>query len=332
MHVGLESDTPSEPAVALGDQRPPRHGCRRRSCRSRPRGGCGRCPRRGTAARRSTATDAPSRAARSTSVSRAVSGDSPATRLSVARAGSTTRRPACTRRTASASWRAGVSFTTKPDGAGLQGAPQEPGPAERRHDEHPHVRELRASRAAVASMPSSPGISTSSSATSGRCSRTAATTASPRADLGDDLEVRLEAEQRGERAADERLVVGQQQPDHGRDRPTARSRGLERPVVTTVAPAAAARSRSPAQPVARRPWRRRGPPPSSATSTLVGVEPDRAGARAAVPDHVGDALADGPGEQLAQRRRARRRRSWAGRLDLGGLERGPGAGELAGQA
>ena len=60
------------------------------------------------------ATDEPSRAACSTSVSRGVSGDSPATRLSVASDGSTTRRPACTRRTASASWAAGVSLTTKP--------------------------------------------------------------------------------------------------------------------------------------------------------------------------------------------------------------------------
>ena len=54
-----------------------------------------------------TATVEPSRAASSTSVSRWVSGDSPATRLSVASAGSTTRSPACTRRTASASRAAG---------------------------------------------------------------------------------------------------------------------------------------------------------------------------------------------------------------------------------
>jgi len=60
------------------------------------------------------AAEEPSRAARSTSVSRGVGGDSPLTRLSGASAGSTTRSPACTRRTASASWRAGVSFTTNP--------------------------------------------------------------------------------------------------------------------------------------------------------------------------------------------------------------------------
>ena len=61
-----------------------------------------------------SATVPPSRAARSTSVSRAVSGLSPATSDSAASAGSTTRSPACTRRTASASWRAGVSLTTNP--------------------------------------------------------------------------------------------------------------------------------------------------------------------------------------------------------------------------
>jgi len=56
----------------------------------------------------------PSRAARSTSVSRWVSGESPWASESAASVGSTTRRPWCTRRTASASSRAGVSLTTKP--------------------------------------------------------------------------------------------------------------------------------------------------------------------------------------------------------------------------
>ena len=35
-------------------------------------------------------------------------------------------------------------------------------------------------------------------------------------DLRHDLEVGLEVEQRGQRATHERLVVGEQQPDHGR--------------------------------------------------------------------------------------------------------------------
>ena len=51
----------------------------------------------------------------SSSRSRAVSGLGPSISDSAARSGSMTRRPACTRRTASASWRAGVSLTTKPE-------------------------------------------------------------------------------------------------------------------------------------------------------------------------------------------------------------------------
>ena len=95
-------------------------------------------------------------------------------------------------------------------------------------------------------MPSSPGISTSSNATSGECSqhRLDRRVAGPH--LGDHLEVRLEAEQRGDRAADERLVVGQHQPDHGRT--TDREKPGDRVRVTTVAPAAAARSRRPLSP------------------------------------------------------------------------------------
>jgi hypothetical protein len=112
------------------------------------------------------ATDEPSRAACSTSVSRGVSGDSPATRLSVASEGSTTRRPAWTRRTASASCAAGVSLTTKPLAPAFMARCRNPG--------RPKVvtTSTRVSgnawrMAAHVVMPSWPGISTSSSATSG---------------------------------------------------------------------------------------------------------------------------------------------------------------------
>ena len=67
------------------------------------------------------------------------------------------------------------------------------------------------------------------------------------ADLGDHLEVGLEAEQRGQRAAHQRLVVGEQQPD-GHGRTTFSEKPGSSAVVTTVAPTAAARSRSPASP------------------------------------------------------------------------------------
>ena len=91
------------------------------------------------------------------------------------------------------------------------------------------------------------------------------------ADLGDHLEVGLEAEQRGEGAAHQRLVVGEQQPDRPRRAPpAARSRGRAARS-TTVAPTAAARSRRPARPEPE-PRCRRGvaPAPSSRTSAAVG--------------------------------------------------------------
>ena len=65
--------------------------------------------------RRATSeTVAPSAAAWSTSVSLAVKGESPKMSESAASAGSTTRSPAWTRRTDSASSVAGASLTTKP--------------------------------------------------------------------------------------------------------------------------------------------------------------------------------------------------------------------------
>ena len=86
----------------------------------------------------------------------------------------------------------------------------------------------------------------------------------------------------------------------------------------------------PGQPVARagrlrRPARRRGPRPR-ARRGQHGAAP-----RAAVPDHVGDALADRPGEQLAQVGRHVVGGVGQVGLDLGGRQRGAGAGQLAGQ-
>ena len=93
---------------------PPRPGWSHRSCRWPPRGGCARCPRRGAPCgrwRRPRARPAPASAARARAP---VSGLGPSISDSAARSGSMTRRPECTRRTASASWRAGVSLTTNP--------------------------------------------------------------------------------------------------------------------------------------------------------------------------------------------------------------------------
>ena len=55
----------------------------------------------------------------------------------------------------------------------------------------------------------------SSSATSGAVRRAASSTVVAALDLGDDLDVVLEREQARERAAHHRLVLGDQDADHG---------------------------------------------------------------------------------------------------------------------
>ena len=85
-------------------------------------------------------------------------------------------------------------------------------------------------------MPSSPGISTSSSATSAPRSTGGGHHLVAAPDLGDHLEVGLEPEQRGQRAAHERLVVGEQQPDRRARQRCTRSRKpplVRRPTATS---------------------------------------------------------------------------------------------------
>ena len=147
-----------QPAVLVGDADGLGAVARRRSCRSPRTGGCARCPRRGAARRRCRRRSPPSRAARSTSVSRAGErATSPAARLSAASAGSTTRSPACTRRTASASWRGRRVLDDEPARAGLHRAAQVAGPAERRHDEHPDAGQRRAAARGVRADAVEPG-------------------------------------------------------------------------------------------------------------------------------------------------------------------------------
>ena len=91
----------------------------------------------GAAGRRCSATVAPVEGQRAAPRPRARSaGSRPRRSDSVASAGSTTRRPACTRRTASASCAAGVSLTTKPGGAGLERPAQVARTPEGRDDQH----------------------------------------------------------------------------------------------------------------------------------------------------------------------------------------------------
>ena len=134
---------------------------------------------------------------------------------------------------------------------------------------------------AAAEMPSSPGISMSSSATSAcRCAgglehEVAAL------DLGDDLDVVLEREQAGERAAHHRLVLGDQDADHALERqrePQAEAApgsrpGLERAVQAARPLGEAGEARSVGRSAAERPRRRRRP--ASETAVVARLERDR---------------------------------------------------------
>ena len=152
------------------------------------------------------------------------------------------------------------------------------------------------------------------------------------ADLGDHLEVGLEAEQRGQRAAHQRLVVGEQQPDRH-----PRTTCSEKPGESCPGHDRRARRRRPARAgrPARSPSRWSVPPvppvPSSRTSALVGVSRTSQVRAPGVPDHVGDALADRPGEELAQLGGHLVGGVGQVGLDLGRRQRDAGADQLAGQ-
>ena len=70
----------------------------------------------------------------------------------------------------------------------------------------------------VASIPSISGIRTSISTTSGRCCSASATASHAVAGLADGGAVRAEVDQHPEAAAQQRLVVGDQHPDHAATR------------------------------------------------------------------------------------------------------------------
>ena len=265
--------------------------------------------------------------------------ESPATSESAASAGSTTRRPACTRRTASASWAAGVSLTTKPLAPGLHRPAQVARAPERGHDQHPARRQRLRAAAAAAAMPSRPGISTSSSATSGRCSRRGRRP--PRRRGRPRRPPRGRARGRAAPPARRAPAPGRRRAAAGSRRLTrAHARAAEKPrrptrgaASTTVAPAPPARAR------AGRPARCRpaslaaGRRPSSRDLDAVAVQPHRAPAWRRCAGHVGDALAD------ASRRTARAASVGTSSVELGrsasisaASQRHPRAGQLAGQA
>ena len=144
----------------------------------------------------------------------------------------------------------------------------------------------------------------SSSATSGLDARAAVEHEVAALDLGHDLDVVLEREQARERAADHRLVLGDEDADHAlasgtvsrsRKPPLRPRAGLER-----RRGGARARSRRPVEAAAVAPRPDGSAAPSSSTCerarVAVGCDADRAVPRAAVADDVRRALAHRPGE------------------------------------
>ena len=132
----------------------------------------------------------------------------------MASAGSTTRSPWWTRRTASASWAAGVSLTTNPSAPDCIARRRKPGPAERRHDQHPRGRRDPAYLGGGADAVEPRHLDVEQRDV-GAVLEHGRDDVVPGRHLGDDLEVGLQAEQGRERAPHQRLVVGEQQPDHG---------------------------------------------------------------------------------------------------------------------
>ena len=178
-----------------------------------------------------------------------------------------------------------------------------------------------------------PGISTSRSATSGRVSRAAATTSSPRPTSATTVMsgsrssrvARAPRTRAWSSASRSRIVTGATPPAAAptvcaeasprsarRGRLVQHRRALAATTLspdppdggvstTTWAPAAAARSRSPDSPFpSRRDRRRTACPAVVDDGDPVVAQGDRAARCGAVPDHVGDALAHRPREQLAQ--------------------------------
>ena len=249
-----------------------------------------------------SAAVAPSRAAASTSRSRSVSGLAPSAIAAAASAGSITRPPGEHHPHRVGELRRRRVLDQEAGGARLDGPAQVAGAAEGGEDQRPRSGSSRAS-AAAASRPSRPGISMSSSATSGRCARAGCERLVAPAGLGHDLDVVLQREQAGERAAHHRLVLGDQDADHGARQRDARGAsrnaaagpgaGLQR----AADPARALREAGEAVAAVR--VAGAGGPSSSTSSATPsgGGERDRAGARAAVAHDVRGRLAHGPGQQ-----------------------------------
>ena len=254
-----------------------------------------------------SATVAPSRAATSTSRSRPVSGDTPAGERR--RGQRRIDHPLAARYPADRVGQllGGRVLDDEAERAGLHRPPQVAGPAERGQDDHPAARDLVAERGRGGQAVEARHLDVEQRDVGmlvprGRHHLVAAP------DLRHDLEVVLEFEQRGERRADQRLVVGEQHPDRhagivGSSTACSRSGTIgsaistrnrqpsARPEATSVPPAASTRSRSPVRPL---PAPAIPPRPLSSMVIQRRAERDRAAAGPGVPHDVGHAFPDRP--------------------------------------
>ena len=255
------------------------------------------------------------------------SGFVPSVRASSASAGSTTRPPAATRRIASASSRRRRVLQEEAGRAGLHRPAEVARPPERRHDDDPAGRQRRSGAGPPRDSPSRPGISMSSRATSGRALERRGTTSSPRATSATTSRSRSSAEQRHDRAADERLVLGERgrrimrsavsgdgtcEPEPAVAAAGARLDARRRPSATRSRrpgeAGAGCRRRAPRSSPRRRPRRRSTRVVRGSRPRRPSVVPDagsRAGPAGAVAEDVRDALADRPAEDRVGGRRQR---------------------------
>ena len=225
----------------------------------------------------------------------------------------------------------------------LHRPPQVPRPAERRHHQHLAGRQRRA-QGGRGGDPVQPGHLDVQQRDVGPGPAGLLDHLVAAADLGHDLEVAFEVEQGRQRAPHQRLVVGEQQPDRLAHRVPAASR--RQPEAAAALAAADAHRRAggarplaqPGEAVARgrvdsasSVRQSATPRPSSIDLDVVAAHPHRAARGAAVPYHVGHALADGPAEQLTPLPRHLVDRAGQVRRDPGRSQRRPRVGQLAGQ-
>ena len=244
--------------------------------------------------------------AASTSCSRAVSGLSPSVIAAAASSGSTARpagsRPRGSRPPARV---AGASLSRKPVAPSVERPAQVARPAERREDQRRASRAPRVQASPPTVIPSRPGhLDVEQRDVRPSARRAAATHLVAALDLGDDLDVALEREQARERAADHRLVLGDQDADHARRQrhgqpepePALRPRARLERRRAVAAPARA----SPVRPLPRE---------SCAVPPLAVVLDLDGGARAVGSDADRAVLARGCGGRRSSRPRARPRRA-----------------------